>query len=256
MFFGIFIFCKALHLKNSGKKAVLSVLSGFAIGCILVSYSRASWLAAIVSVVLLLFVARLDVFRFVIPSAAVLVLLIGTVSSGDREYAAKRLMTAETIAPRGIISNARLKMFMEQPVFGWGYDTYSQHRASFIRDVGSMKAREWERNQASSHNTYLTVLSETGMVGFCLYYFPLFALALTSLRAIIRRKTDGPAGPHCLKPTWIIVVFFLTVNMFIDTAFFPFFQGTFWFCLGVIHVQLNVAGLPGIVPRHKTKTKI
>lgn len=82
------------------------------------------------------------------------------------------------LSGRWAIWHASARAFLESPVGGVGLDA---HRLAVASELGQVRVLTGSEKEA--HNAYLSVLTETGVVGIVLFTFVLFAV-LTSLRRL------------------------------------------------------------------------
>jgi O-antigen ligase len=246
--FSLFVFLKARRSDRLRAKIPLFIVIDVGLACVFFSFSRASWLACGLVLFLLLFVDRRTVLRFVLPGVIGAVILITLALPQERNHAERRMTTVGTIGSRMVINISLVRMFLARPLFGWGHDTYEHYRSSFVKDVGSIAATEWDKHWAASHNTFLTILAENGLIGLGLYCTPLLLL-LYALGRFLREHRDEELSDLCPVQVYgIVVACFITVSMFIDAKFLPFFLGALWMCLGFIcnHVRACLPNFPNM----------
>ncbi len=97
--------------------------------------------------------------------------------------------------PRGEIALAAMEKFQESPVFGGGMDTLSL-----------------DDGDHSSHNSYLYLLSTSGIVGFTLYGALVYSLVHSLWRIVRRRST--PVQIKILTTPALGGLAFLLVHLF------------------------------------------
>ena len=124
---------------------------------------------------------------------------------------------------------AGLRMTLEKPLWGWGYATYDLYDWQYMEPVGSIKATNYELASATSHNSYLTILAETGIVGFSLYMLPTLYYFIRSIFAW--RKVKDKVY---LSVLWMIIFMVNLAAQTADLRFFPFVLGYWWFALALV----------------------
>ena len=77
---------------------------------------------------------------------------------------------------RGMIWAEYLTRFAERPLLGHGFDMSRYVAENFLTDAGG-------RDISSTHNSYLTMLFDTGLVGFAIYITLLALMILGALRS-------------------------------------------------------------------------
>lgn len=122
--------------------------------------------------------------------------------------------TEETLNQRNELVKASVQMFLLNPVTGIGFN-------NFIKTLPSISAVPPALILLQPvHNTYLLVLSETGLVGLAL-----FILLLYKARKNIFGKTSF------LKPLFTIVFYQMLILLFFDHYFYTLQQGQLLFTL-------------------------
>ena len=87
---------------------------------------------------------------------------------------------------------ASLRMFVEEPSFGFGYENFDRFDREFQRPVGNLVAPEKDH---ASHNLYLTIFVEQGVVGFALFCGPAvwwLVRTRSRWRYLPDARNDGP----------------------------------------------------------------
>ena len=248
VFFSTFIFQFAFTRKKSVSRLIYFALFDLAMVSIFFSYSRASWLAAMTVLIVLACLYTRSFLLFVLPGLVMWGSLLMVVDGQENSYAVKRLNTSDTVRSRIITNMAGLKMFGEKPIFGWGYGSYDLHDWKFMKQIGSFKPTTWEKEEATSHNTYLTILAETGIMGFLLYTVPLWWWFILTVRAWPRLPkglpAEGFAGWRFFLMLWANLLFILLISQAIDIRFFPFILVQMWFVLGLIANTVEACTAP------------
>ena len=92
----------------------------------------------------------------------------------------------------------------------------------------------------TSHNTYLTILVELGIVGLVVAFLPWFIVSVST----IRRFSLMPYPPwYTLSLLAIIGVVVLTAQT-TDMRFFSFVPGLAWCCVGLLRRGLSARATP------------
>jgi O-antigen ligase len=195
------------------------------------SLERAAWLGGLfVTIGLLIFYPR-TMFRLIILASIVFSTLGIGILSSPLALSVERLSHANPIFDRVVVFDAMLQMFRMKPVWGWGYETLDDHVQQFYRQVGEASIL---RHQITSHNTYLTILTELGLVGFILYMFPVVWWFVLSIRVWRRLPKDGLWSRSLLAVLWLAILFQFTVSNFIDMRWFEIGLTLWWLTLGLI----------------------
>ncbi len=111
-----------------------------------------------------------------------------------------------------------LGMFERNPVTGTGFDTYE-----FMHRVGSYR---------DTHNYYLKILAETGLLGMLLFLLLLRMLFTAGWR--LYRETDDPFWSAVATGFTAMVVCGIMLNFFGDRWSYQQVDGYLWMLLGVV----------------------
>ncbi len=152
-------------------------------------------------------------------------------------FAYERLTGEEgkkTAEDRLVHSNAAKNMFLARPLLGWGYDNYDLYDWKFMERVGNVAPSQWDIKIGTSHNTYLTMLAETGAIGFLAYAFPVAWWLGLTIKALPRSPKRGFWSQRLLIIMWFSVGFYILVAQTLDMRFFWFPPTVLWLTLGLI----------------------
>jgi O-antigen ligase len=125
-------------------------------------------------------------------------------------------------------------MFLARPFLGWGYGNYDLYDWQFMERVGNIAPNIWDIKRGTSHNTYMTMLAETGAIGFLTYAFPVFWWLGHTIKALLRLPKQGFWSQRLLIIMWLSVGFYILVAQAVDMRFFWFSQTVLWLTLGLI----------------------
>jgi O-antigen ligase len=123
------------------------------------------------------------------------------------------------------------QMFQQKPILGWGYETLDQNIGHFYRQVGEASLT---RHVVTSHNTYMTVLTELGLIGLVLYMFPVIWWLILTFKVWPRMPKEGLWSRQLIAGLWLVMLFIFTVSNAIDMRFFQFGLALWWMILGLI----------------------
>ena len=143
-------------------------------------------MAGLVVVSALLLIYFKATFRMIITVLIVMAILAGGIMAGQIAWANERLQNEDTALDRLVMYHTSWQMIKAKPFFGWGYETYDRYDQQFHTRVANHVIKD-----LASHNTYLTVLAERGVIGFLFYYFPLFWWLLLTFRVWPRMPKEG-----------------------------------------------------------------
>lgn len=129
-----------------------------------------------------------------------------------------------TTASRLMIFSAAWIMFLSSPLIGVGYGNFRELYASIIPGPGGI---------VDSHNLYLQLLSETGILGLIAFLAVVIAMLTLAVRQLYRAQTplDSIVGFGSLA-----AIVSVLVHGFVDFLFItsPQFGALFWLVLAVL----------------------
>jgi O-antigen ligase len=223
--------------QNPGLVRFLFLMAcGASFICIFISLERGSWLAGLFVLLGLLVLYPKPMLRFLLVAGVVMLILGMGFFSQQVTLATQRLGERGPIDARIVVTDAMFQMIKLKPAFGWGYDTLNQNIAQYYRHVG---AASIDLVFTTSHNTYLTILTELGIIGFLLYMLPVIWLLLKSF--VVYKHSFN----RTFKYNLLIAVFWLgalqnfIVSNFMDMRFFPIGLTLWWLSMGLIANLLN-----------------
>jgi tetratricopeptide (TPR) repeat protein/O-antigen ligase len=186
-----------LQPLNSGCLIMLS--------CVVITQTRGSWLALAVAipalVILMLQSAVGQWFRehigpllafmligFVLLTAVVVIF-------GPGELSVDRLFSGHNIIQRFLVWQVTLNMVRDYPLFGVGLGNfkvhYMQYQADFLEDPANKRYIPFNGKAVQSHNDYLQLLAETGLLGVLVLGWVLYRLMRIFLPLL---SVQSPAG--------------------------------------------------------------
>jgi O-antigen ligase len=233
MFLGLLLFQAAMSRKpGTGRwvRAVLLLASGLAVIGIFLSFSRGSWLAGLFIVLGLIFLYPRQMIRMAAVMAIIMVILGGTLLADEMDWAQDRLVQ-ETYSGRIVVYRAMITMVGLRPFFGWGYENLDRFDRQFYERVGVFSIGDKDE---TSHNTYLTIMTELGLIGFFLYLFPFFYWFVRSIRAVRGLPKEGFWSWRLLVILWLAIGGHVIAASLMDMRFFPFALTLWWMTLGFI----------------------
>lgn len=189
-------------------------------GGILLTFSRGAGLA----VVVLAF--ALAVFRYMkvrYLAALLAVAMIAVMLSPDYRG---RMMTLIHLDSTGMrladpstqervsLLLATANVFLDYPVLGVGSGQSPHYIASYSTSVGYSRSRGIKE----AHNMYLTILAETGMLGFGVFTAILFMIVRRMVRLRRYWASRRPDYSHTLTGLVLAIIGFLVTGMFLHLA--------------------------------------
>jgi len=237
---GLLILQSALnHDLGKTKRLLYYLLFVLAYVMIFFSFSRGSWLAGLVVLGGLAVIYRRFIARFTLITIPVVAILLGVGLLGPyAEWASQRFysdQSEEAALSRLPIYYASYRMFEEKPVVGWGYGNFDRFDRLFQERVGDLVNPEKDH---ASHNLYLTILAEQGIVGIFFYLVPMFWWLVLSVRAYPKLPAEGFWSRKLLVVFWLLLLFHFIVNNFSNMRV-VYGLGMWWITLGFIGVLVS-----------------
>ena len=236
-----------MQCKSTALRLGLLLTFGLVMYCVFMSFSRGSWVGGSIFLVGLMFLYPKPVIRLTIVVFLVVYFLSSSVLADQVAWAYERATgTAArgTAESRLITNNASISMIAAKPVFGWGFGNYDRYDRRFQKRVGDVPVR----NDMTSHNTYLSIMAEMGLIGFLFYIFPLVWWFLLSMKFWRRLPRDGFWSRRLLVMLWLLLLHMAIVNTVMDMVRFHLFGTTIWWIAlaligNMVHPYLETGGV-------------
>jgi O-antigen ligase len=245
------VFCALflLHAAHNTKSALLRWFAIVSVGLVFFqvffSFSRGSWLGGAAFLVGLLFIYPKTIARLIL--AGVLIAGFMALDTPLRTFfgfAEERLVTETTVEGRIVGGASTMRMIIERPLFGWGYNQHEKYDEQF-RDRVLNVARNREH---SSHNTYLLITAEMGVAGLVLYLLPTLIWLVRSVRTSKYLPWSGYPGRAILVMLWLLLADHFIVGNFTDLIQSTLFNTSIWWlALGLI-ANINDAARAKVTP--------
>jgi len=195
---------------TSGNKRAKTLLMLFLTGyliCLYFSFSIGNWIAFAISVAFLyLVLGRKKIKRIYVVTCFILLvascvylypLKVQFIPENASEKIADvinvvfYLKEPEVTFIRSDLAIAGLKMFIHNPVFGVGFSNY----ASYVDDYWSSRAY-WFDPGGYSHNSYISIISELGLIGLIWFLVFIYRISKTGFSNL---KAAGPNSLYYLQ---------------------------------------------------------
>ena len=222
----LFVMGLAAYLKKSWKLAAwgLLVFSGY---CLLFSFSREAYAGILVGVFLLGLMKQ----RWLL--LALVVFLMSWQSLVPTSVQERILMTYDTneqaldtsAQDRVTIWNDAMNLFQQNPAVGIGFDTYKYlHRVTIYTDT---------------HNYFLKVMVETGVVGLLFFLWLLMKMSWMGFRLF--RTAEDPFLKSLGLAFCVVMACVFVVNFFGDRWLYLSVNGYLWVMMAcVVRAQIIV----------------
>ena len=221
----------AMQRKKDLIRFFYLIISGLCFLGVFISLSRGSWVGGVLVIVGLVIFFGKKIIQVILSGGFVLLILAISLFSDQISMVTKRINEQQPIDDRIVVSDAMLQMVLEKPIMGWGYDSLNSNLANYYRNVGSASINI---GFTTSHNTFLTVLTELGIVGFLLYILPFIWLLKQSINIWNDKKEKNNDRWFLLISIWLGCLQYFVVSNFMDMRFFPIGLTLWWIILGLI----------------------
>lgn len=210
----------------------ISLIAGLgALPAIVFTYTRGPFLGLFVVAIPLL------VLRQKIRARSALVLAIAAFAfsfawasfAGSSVYQ-QRIANGATVQTRVVIQQWSFKLAKQKPILGWGYGSFDRVKNSQTF-LGTSGQDQILGRGSTSHDTFLTILVETGFVGFVLFLAPWGVL----LPRAFERVRTANVEHRWLLLTGIAVIFVYALSAAtFDMRFFSYPQVLPFLALGLL----------------------
>jgi len=255
MFSGLLL----LHAAWNRKPGLVRTLyiSAFVLAafCVFLSFSRGSWLGGLLVLLLpamgLIYLYPKVILRLSMVILPAVMILGGGLLADQLGWARERLYSEraeESALSRLPVYYAAYRMFEARPVVGWGYGNFDRYDRQFQGRVADLVNPAKDH---ASHNLYLTLIAEQGLIGFSLFLTPLIWWLILTLKILPRMPGGGLWSGKLLILFWLIMLNYVVVNNFHNNRV-VFGLGLWWVSLGfiahMVHSRLVTAG-SGVLAR-------
>jgi O-antigen ligase len=169
------MFCGWLLWPNASRVAKLNLLALLllALAAIYFSKTRSVWLGAALGTGILMLTQLRGAWRPLLFGGAVGVGTLVTIANFDRIVAFDRkdntaAQTRESAQSRESFAYVSWQMFKDKPLLGFGFGQFPTSKLPYLSDRNTDLELEAIRPW-SHHNTYLSILTELGIVGLALF---------------------------------------------------------------------------------------
>jgi O-antigen ligase len=233
-----------VHAAMTGKSVVrllYASAAALAFACVFLSLSRACWLAGLLALAGLVYSYPRQLVRLGIVSVLAVVIGGGLLVPNVLDLARERLASSQS--ERSAISRlpvylAGLRMFLSKPLFGWGYGNFDRYDREFQGQVSNIAD---DNKDHASHNLYLTLFAEQGLLGGALFLGPMMWWFAKSRKKALGLPPEGLWSRKLLGVLWLSILAHLVVNNFANMRV-PFGLGLWWVSLGLIASLTASAG--------------
>lgn len=170
----------------------------------------------------------------VLGALALVVLTVNFENFSSSQRSRGGVTDAEPIYLRMGLALITWDMFTDRPLLGVGFGHFRDVAPRYARDVSSPFYAF--ASPAMEHNSFLSILADTGLVGLTLYVSLLVALIRASVRMYRRLSADGDTcfGRDVIVLYWVLFAIYLVDAMFRETSVHPFTNSLFFGISGLM----------------------
>jgi O-antigen ligase len=240
VFSGLVILQSALsHAHTKLIRFGLFVVYALSVYMVFFSFSRGSWLGLVFVLSGLFLIYPKFTFRFgAITSFVILIVLGSGLLDPHIDFAQQRFYSdnsEETALSRLPVIYGSIRMFQAKPIFGWGYENFDRFDYQFQGRVGELVTPEKDH---ASHNVYLTILAEQGILGISFYLLPVLWWLVATIKVFPKMPQDGFWSRKLLLFFWLVAIFNIVVNNFSNMRI-EFGLGLWWVNLSFIATMIE-----------------
>jgi len=199
----------------------------FSVVCLVYSLSRGGYAALLVGLLFMGLVKQRKILLVLILLACIWTSILPPavqqrISMSYNQETGEVDNSAET---RLALWKDAMDLFHSSPVWGTGYDTYAyMHRAK--------RTDGWSGYYADTHNIYLKVLVETGVIGLVLFLWLLVTTFFAGYRLFRHAKNEYFASLGLGLAGWVVCA--AVASTFGDRWTYPQINGFMWILGGVV----------------------
>jgi len=201
------------------------------------TYTRAPWLSALLSfTIIAFFTFRQSQKAFIIILVAFCLLAV-FIAPSFLDYntvttAHERFGHETPVYARISLYVAYINMFINNPVFGVGFNKFSDNAPGYFADVEGLP---FQYTELKEHDTFAGVLAEMGLVGITLILIIYISILLTSIRLYKNLSAHNPEARSIVVVFWGFMAVFVVNSVFIEMRYFEFVNSAFFIFAGIIY---------------------
>lgn len=234
--------------RRSLKTFLLALMLLQLIGCYF-TYTRGGYIAPAMLLLLMPFFARAHRKYYValLVGAVVAVIIAAPIVASNKQIH-RRLTKQSTMLGRVVITAGTMNIVKHHPFFGIGLGQIDYGLEKYITNAGTLSgwyARGMQPLQIypqkrlypviTSHNSFLTILAEEGLVGGFLYFGSFMAFIVHLFRVRARLPDDGIMGKDLIALLIVAGMGHFASTLTYDIRFFKYPNYVLWamFAIGV-----------------------
>ncbi len=219
----------------TGRLRTMSILTFLlTVYCIFIAFSRAGWLAGLLALGGLFFIYPRFLTRLGLIILPAFLIVAALFLQTQIRWAGERLMSERSensALSRVPVYAAAVRMFQAKPVFGWGYGNFDRFDRQFQNPpVANIPG---DNKDHASHNFFLSMLAEQGLVGIFAFLGPLFYWLGSTIKHFSKMPRGGFWSRKILVIFWMTLLSHFVVYNFANMRV-VFGLGAWWLTLGLI----------------------
>lgn len=218
---------------------------------IFIAFSRAGWLAGILVILGLFYLYPKFMLKLGLLFIPLAFILAGVFA--DQIYWARERLLSERAENSALsrlpVFYAAYRMFQIKPIFGWGYDNFDEFDRRYQGRVADLAN---DNKDHASHNTYLTIIAEQGIVGLITFLGPAIWWLIYTLKILPGLPKYTFWSSKLLILLWLVILTQFINNNFMNLLV-VFGHGIWWVVLGLIANIVHAYRLPADAGKIETR---
>ena len=200
-----------------------------------VTYTRSTWLGLALGLAIVPLLHFPRSWRPVLIAGLLLVGTLGAAIVGDKLINMSRQdangSAAHSVYQRASFFHVSMNMFRDKPLFGCGFGRFYDCKLPYLADRSQQLELESIR-QLDHHNSFLSLLTETGIIGFTLFAALLLAWIRTAWQLFRDKQAESWLRAHGLFSLAVLLAY-LSSAVFHDLTLSPSEQWLLYLTTGV-----------------------
>ena len=198
-----------------GRAGRLALLAAMALMCVglYFTYTRSTWLGLAGGLAVIPWLHFPRAWRSVWFAGLLLLGIVGTMTVGDKVVHLGRHEESgaaeHSVYQRASFLYVSMRMFRDAPIFGCGFGRFFDRKVPYLADRSQQIELESLR-ELDHHNTFLSLLTETGLIGFSLFVALLIAWGRAAWQLARDATRENWMRAHGLLALATLIVY--TVN--------------------------------------------
>ena len=214
---------------------ILIALFGLFLAAIFVTYTRCIWMGLAAGALIVLGLSLRNAWRPLVLGTAVVAGLAVVIFQGEQLVGLQRNSGAaaarSSVTQRAIHTYVSWNMFLDRPLLGAGFGQFSHAVKPYLADRSTTLNLQEIRDYAQ-HNTFLSLLTETGLIGMSLFLAMLFGWGWGAWRMWRSESAPGWVREQGLLMLAVLGVF-VCPSLFFDLTYSPQDHWIVFFLAGV-----------------------